>query len=109
MNVNRLFDNVEAEFVCAAVGQAGFHAPAGQPHGKGLWMVVAAELAIQRRVSLDHWRATELSAPNDERLVEHAAALEVLNQSGGPLVGSAAVVLEIARHVAMGVPSFVID
>ena len=39
-----------------------------------------------RPVALGHRRAAELAAPDDQRVVEHAALLQVLDQRGGGLV-----------------------
>ena len=51
------------------------HAAAGQPHREALDVVVAA-------VALRHRRAAELAAPDDQRVVEHAALLQVRDQRG---------------------------
>ena len=65
-------------------------------------MMVAAVVA-----ALDHRRAAELAAPDDQRLVEQAALLEVLDQGGAGLVGVVAVLLEVVDQVAVLVPGFV--
>ena len=58
------------------------HAAAGHPHGEAVGVVVAA-VAL-----LAHRRAAELAAPDDQRLVEQAAALQVVQQAGDRLVAS---------------------
>ena len=68
-----VLDGVVAELVGRAVGDAALDAAAGQPHREALDVVVAA-------VALGHRRAAELAAPDDERVVEHAALLQVLDQ-----------------------------
>ena len=47
---------------------------------------------------LDHRRPAELAAPDDQRVVEHPALLEVLDQRGAGLVGVLAVLLEVVRR-----------
>ena len=42
MNVNFVFDNMEAHFVCRAIGLAAFDAAACQPHREGLRVVVTS-------------------------------------------------------------------
>src|SRR4030095_7876508 len=54
--------------------------------------------------ALDHWRAAELAAPNDQRVFEQAALLEVLDQRGTGLVGLFAFGLEAAHAAAVVVP-----
>ena len=71
--------------VCAE-GDARLDAAAGQPHREGVGMMVAAVVA-----ALDHRRAAELAAPDDERVVEQAALLQVLDERRAGLVGVAAV------------------
>ena len=70
----RLFDGGGAEFVGRADADAALDAAAGHPHGEAVGVVVAAGAfgVFGRRL------AAELAAPDDERLVEQAALLEVL-------------------------------
>ncbi len=70
-----IFDGVEADLVGRAVDDAPLDAAAGQPGAEALRVVVAA-------VGLGAGRAAELGAPDDDRLVEQPALLEVLEQAG---------------------------
>src|SRR5689334_18950176 len=72
-------------------------------------MVIAPKRAAQRRVALDHRRSAELAAPDDQRLVEHAAGLEVLHECRRALVGFSAQAGVVARDIRVRVPAFVID
>src|SRR5205809_854435 len=65
-----VLDGVEAQFVGRAVDDAPLDAAAGQPGTIALRVVVAA-------VRLGAGRAAELGAPDDDRLLEHPALLEV--------------------------------
>ena len=60
-------------------------------------------------IGLDHRRAAELAAPDDQRVVEQPALLQVLDQRRRRLVGRAAVALQVAGDVRVRVPAFVID
>ena len=62
----------------------GLDAAAGHPHGEAVGVVVAAVAFLRHR------RAAELAAPDDQGLVEQAAALQVLEQAGDRLVHRAA-------------------
>ena len=95
-------DDLEAEFVAFAQGDARFDAAAGEPHAEGVGMVIAAVVA-----ALDHRRAAELAAPDDQGVVEQAALFEVFHQRGGGLIGVAAVLLEVVDEVAVLVPRLV--
>ncbi len=57
-----------------------FDAAAGHHEAEAFDVVVAA-------VALGHGRAAEFAAPDDERVVEHAALLQILDQGGGGPVG----------------------
>ena len=82
-----VFDDVEAQVVGLAVDDARLDAAAGHPHREGLRMMVAAQLAAERRVALDHRRAAEFASPDHERFVQQAPLLEVQHQCGRALVG----------------------
>ena len=78
--VRDVFDGLVRPFVARAVGHAPLDAAAGQPGGEGERVVVAALGALAAR------HAAELGGPDDDRVVEQAAALEVLDQGGGGFV-----------------------
>ena len=84
VDVDLVLGDVEAELVGLAEGDAGLDAAAGQPHREGVRMMVAAV-----RSALHHRRAAELAAPDDERVVEQPALLQVLDQRRAGLVGVA--------------------
>src|SRR5262245_37149185 len=101
-DVDAVLHGVEAEFVALAKRQTAFDAAAGQPHREGVGMMVTAVGA-----ALDHRRATEFAAPNDERLIKESALLEVLNEGRASAVGIEAVLLDVFDEVAVLVPGFV--
>jgi hypothetical protein len=87
--VDAILHRLEAEVVGGAVDLPPFHAAAGQPRGEAVVVVVAAVHlagvgALLRQ--LDRRRAAELAAPDDERLVEQAALLEVDEQRADRLI-----------------------
>ena len=108
-HVDFVFEDVEAHFIGRAHRDAALDAAAGHPHREGLRMMIAAHAASERHTGLDHWRATEFTAPDDERAVEQAALLEVLHKRGAGLVGVLAVVAHVALDVAVRVPAFVVN
>src|SRR5207253_1390871 len=80
MDVDRVIDDVEAEVVGGTVGESALDAAAGQPHGEGLRVVVAAEATVEGRVRLDHRRPAELAAPDDQRFVEQPPLFQVQDE-----------------------------
>jgi hypothetical protein len=55
------------------------------------------------------WRASELAAPDHERLVQQPALLEVAEQTGNRFVSGKATLLETLVEIAMVVPIVVAD
>ena len=100
VNVYGIFAYVESEVVGRSVDVTAFDATAGEKHREGSIVVVAAIAA------LSHGRATEFAAPDDEGIVEKAAVLEVLDESGDGLVGVLAVFRERFVQTAVLVPGF---
>ena len=99
-----LVDADRAELVGVADAGAALDAAAGHPHREAVGVVVAARAlrVFRRRL------AAELAAPDHERLVEQAAALEVLEQARDRLVGAARVELVVHLEVAVRVPRLVV-
>src|SRR5688572_21355049 len=108
VDVDAVFDRVEAEFVRLADDGAAFDATAGQPHGESVNVVVAASgVAV-----LAHGCAAEFAAPNDKGVVEEPAGFQVFHEGGLTLIDIAAdffeVALEIFAGAAVAVPIRVI-
>ena len=69
-----VLDGVHAELVGGAVRDPRLDAAACHPHGEAVVVMAATEGCFgQRHIRLLHRRATELSGPDDERLVQQAA------------------------------------
>ena len=89
VHVTRFVDDVVAEVVRLAIDSAAFDAAAGHPHAEAARMMVAAVVCRgERALGID--RAAKLAAPDDERVVQHPALLQVLQQGrhrAGPCRG----------------------
>src|SRR5207247_5135215 len=83
---------------------AAFHAAARQPHGETIRMMIAAIVT-----ALYHRRAAKFAAPDDERVIQQAALLQVANERGAGPVGVLAVLLEIGDEISVLIPGFVKD
>src|SRR5690348_2895758 len=59
--------------------------------------------------ALRHRRAAELAAPDNERFIQHAAPLEVLEQGRGPLVHFGCCDLDVAFDAAVMVPIAMVE
>ena len=90
---DRVGHHVVAELVGLAEHEPALHAAAGDPHAEVPRMMVAAVVRVGQLALAEH-RPAELAAPDDERVVEQAALLQVGDQRGGRLIGAAA----LQRH-----------
>ena len=88
-DVVAVLDGVEADLVGRAVDDAALDAAAGHPDREAVDVMVAAVAALRAG------RAAELGGEDDERLVEQAALLQVLEQAGDRLV-------DLARSASRG-------
>src|SRR4051794_28213960 len=74
--------DVVGEVIGLAEGEAGLDAGAGQPDGEAAGMVIAAIIVGGER-PLTVNRAAEFTAPDDERVVQKAALLEIGDERRG--------------------------
>src|SRR5579871_5813010 len=68
-------------------------------------MVVTPQRLLVVDVSLAEWRAAEFASPDDERIVQKAALLEILHERGRRLIGVAALDFELRAEIAVVVPA----
>src|SRR5438034_277146 len=81
VNVDGVLRDVVAEIVGRAVGDAGFHTAPGHPYGEAARMMVAPGFdGVPLALAGD--TASEFASPDDERVVEKAALLEILDERG---------------------------
>ena len=81
-----------------AVPEAGLHAAAGQPHRVAVRIVVATVVPLRCR------RAAEFASPQDQRFVQQAARLQILEQTGDRPVHLGGIVGMILFQTAMLIP-----
>ena len=113
-HVHHVLLGIVAKFVGVSVGDSALDSSARHPDGKAFDVMIPS-------VALSHGGASEFSAPDNERIVEHAPLLEVLDEGGGALVNPfghsgdrvldpavvipSAVVKMNEAHAALGQPS----
>ena len=66
-------------------------------------MVATVVFFGQRALRVD--RAAELAAPDDQRVVQHTALLQILNQRGRWLVRLQALAANLLRQIAVLIPT----
>ena len=87
-----------APFVARSVGDAAFDATAGQPVGEDEGVVVAS------LATLGAGHAAELSGPEDQGVLEHAAVLEILDERRGTFCHAERERGVVAGDVLVGIP-----
>ena len=99
VDVDHVFDGLVAELVGGTEAEPMLDARAGEPGGEALGVVVAA-----RGPLLERGHAAELGGPDDERVVEQSAGLEVDQERGRGLVEDRAVAVVVGLDAAVAVP-----
>src|SRR5690349_8788849 len=85
MNMDGILRDVVGEIVRRSVGQAALDAATGHPQREAARMMITAK-AVLLDLALAVTRAAELTAPNDQRVVEQAALFQVGNKRGAGLI-----------------------
>ena len=105
VDVDLVLHGVEAEFIALAMRDAGFDAATGHPDGESVGMMIAAPLLGVGDVALKEGRSAEFTTPDDERVFQQAALLEVFDQRGTRRINIGALDLELRVQIAMLVPT----
>ena len=101
--VHGVLGDIVAEFIGRAVFKARLHAATSHPDGEGAAVVVAARAGVTK-AALAEGRAAELGGEDDERILQHAAGFEVLEERRGWLVNVVTLVGQLARECHVLIP-----
>ena len=94
-HLHRVLHDLVAHGVGLAVRHTGLDAAASHPDGEGAGIVVPADKLHHLSVAIfPHRGAPEFAAPHHQRVLEHAALLQISQQSRDGLIGFAAAVGE---------------
>ena len=100
-----ILNGFESDVVGGAVNSAALSPAAGHPDTEAARAVVAARLAV----ALGDRQAPEFPAPHDQRGIQQAALLQILQERGYGLVGLTAGVLQARLQVAVRVEDLALD
>jgi len=106
VNVDGIPHDIVAEIICLTVNQSRLNSATGHPDTEAPWMVIASVVFLGQ-VPLAVNRPAELAAPNDKRVFQQPALLQVLDERPAGLVDVAALIRQISTHVAMLIPTTV--
>src|SRR5262245_45073748 len=96
--------DVVAEIVRLAYCDSRADAPAGKPDRKTARVMIASVIGLgQLALRIDG--ATELPAPDDQRVVEHPSLFQIHNQRGGRLIGVLSLFRDVIRQIPMLIPA----
>src|SRR5207245_10635850 len=98
MNMDTILGRGKTQLVGAAEVDAGLDPAAGQPHRKGVDMVVATDALAH----LAHGSSAELAAPDDQGPIKQAPLFQVLNQRRRRLIDLFAAQIESLAEVGTG-------
>lgn len=86
VNMNWIASDIVAEIIGFPVHVIPFESTAGHPNGETTGMVIAPEV-IGFDFALTIGRSTELTSPNDDRIIEQSTSFEVDYQGCCTLIG----------------------
>ena len=98
MDVHFVLDSVITVFVGGSVLETAFNSSTRHPHGKAFGVVITPVFALRHRCS------SKLSAPHNERIVQHPALFKIFQKASDGQVHFAGVLLVIAFEVGVLVP-----
>ena len=98
-DVMAILHGVEPERIRRPVGDAARDAAAGQPGTEAVRMMISAARSFTMR------RPAQLRRPDDQRFIEHAALLEVLEQAGDRQVDLAHLAQEAGPQTGVVIPA----
>ncbi len=107
VDVDGIFLGFEPKLVRGTVDRARLDAAASHPHRKAVVVVVASiDLALVGAGSrkLDGWCTPKFSAPDDERVLEHAALFEVGKEGCRPLIAIQRELAVVLFEIIVGIP-----
>ena len=105
-DMHGVLDDVVAVVVGFAIFDPPFYTAAGHPHGKTATVVVAS-VVVLGQLALGVDCAAKFTAPDDERIIKHAALLEVFHQTGGRLIDRLALARDVLGQRPVLVPAAV--
>src|SRR5439155_19088988 len=104
VDVHLVLDRLEAELIGGAVRVTSLDAPARQPDGKAVRVVVPPVGPGAGCLKLHGGRAAELAPPENERVVEHSPLLQVLEERSDGLVRLAGKLPQVGLDVVVVIP-----
>ena len=102
VDIDDVLDGIVAEFIGRTVGRASLYAATGEEDRVARDMVVAAR-------ALAHRSAAEFSTPKDQRIVEHAAFLEVADEGARGFIDVFGAHLHAVVETAVEIPGAVVE
>jgi hypothetical protein len=93
MDVNGVTHDVVTEIIGFSVRVATSYSSSSHKDTETAWVMVSP-VVLAREIALGVNRATELAAPNDERVIEQSALFEFGQKSAGGLVGVVALAFD---------------
>ena len=109
VHMDGIFNRMKSEVIGATDRLSHSDSSTRHPHGEGLGVMVASLGSPQRRARFHHRRSPEFTTPNHQGILEHSALFQILNQRGTRLVGLSTLVAHTLFHVAVVIPTRVID
>ena len=104
VNVDGVFKDVVAIVVGFSDSDSFFDSCSSHPHAEALGMMITSVI-FASQFSLTVGGSTKLSTPDEKSILQHATLLEISEESGGWMIGVAALTFEGFGETAVMVPA----
>src|SRR5437868_4521562 len=101
MNAGAFLGGPKTKLIGSAINCAPPNAPARQPDAEAVVIVIAAQLGFAAVSQLDRRSAAELTAPQNERVLEQPALLQVGHESCDRTIDFARVLADVSFDVVV--------
>src|SRR4029079_10305358 len=99
-NMDGITNDIVAEIIRFAEDRSAADAAATHPHRVPARMMISS-IIIRAQFTLTIDRAAELAAPDDQRLIQQTALLQIKNECFARLVHVATLQRQVARQITM--------
>ena len=108
MHMHRVFDNVVTEIIGFAKAESRFDSRTRHPHRETTRMVIPPVIVGGKNTLRVH-RTAKFTTPDHQRILQHAPAFEVGDESCRRLIDGLALLLHAARQTAVVIPALVVQ
>ena len=103
VNVNRVANDVVAKIVRGSMNVSASSSTSGKPHREATSMMISTVVGFHAPLTIDG--SSELSAPDDQGILQHSSSLQIRDESCLGLIDVSTLFGNVGRDSSMLVPA----